>query len=67
VLSDLPSIVLDQSGRREVVHGRPVKDGGGAGPRGRGEAVALLGDGALIAVARAEDGWLRPTVVLEAP
>jgi tRNA pseudouridine55 synthase len=67
VLSDLPSIVLDEVGRREVVHGRAVRDGGEAGKRGRGEAVALLGDGELIGVARAEDGWLRPTVVLEAP
>jgi tRNA pseudouridine55 synthase len=73
LLSDLPSIVLDESGRREVAHGRAVRYGGDAGrvPAsgwvGRGAAVALLGDGELVAVARAEDGWLRPTVVLEAP
>jgi tRNA pseudouridine55 synthase len=65
VLSDLPSIVLDEVGRREVVHGRAVRDSGAAGPRGSGAAVALLGNGELIGVARAEDGWLRPTVVLE--
>lgn len=67
VVSDLPSIVLDETGRREIVHGRAVRDGGARGQRGSGEAVALLGKGELVAVARAEDGWLRPTVVLEAP
>ena len=29
------------------------------------EAVALLGDGEIVAVARADDGWLRPAVVLD--
>jgi len=31
----------------------------------QGEAIALLEGGDLIAIARAEDGWLQPTVVLE--
>jgi tRNA pseudouridine55 synthase len=66
VLPDLPAVELGQSDRRAVAHGRAVADGREAGKRGSGEAVALLGDGDIVAVARAEDGWLRPTVVLEA-
>ena len=65
VLSDLPSMALDPAALKDVKHGRAVKDSGAAGIRGSGEAVALLGDGELVAVARVEDGWLRPTVVLE--
>jgi tRNA pseudouridine55 synthase len=64
VLGDLPSVVLDAAAQQAVVHGRPVKDSGAAGDLGSGEAVALLGDGQLVAVAEAADGWLRPTVVL---
>lgn len=67
VLRDMPGVDLDDAGRRDVIHGRAVVDGREAGQRGRGEVVALLGDGEVVAVARAEDGWLRPTVVLEAP
>ena len=67
VLRDMPRVDLDDAGRRDVIHGRAVVDSRAAGQRGRGEAVALLGDGEVVAVARAEDGWLRPTVVLEAP
>ena len=71
VLRDMPGVDLDDVGRREVIHGRAVVDGREAGkrggcPMGGWEAVALLGDGEVVAVARAEDGWLRPTVVLEA-
>jgi tRNA pseudouridine55 synthase len=65
VLSDLPSMALDPAALQDVRHGRAVRDRGAAGLRGSGEAVALLGDGELVAVARVEDGWLRPTVVLE--
>jgi hypothetical protein len=36
----------------------------GAAERDSGIDVALLADGELIAVARAEEGMLRPTVVL---
>ena len=72
VLGDLPTVELDQAERAAVVHGRAVMDSGAAGrvPSGRlgsGLAVALLGDGELVAVARAENGWLHPSVVLEAP
>jgi hypothetical protein len=58
-------MALDPAALTAVKHGRAVKDSGAAGIRGTGEAVALLGDGELVAVARVEDGWLRPTVVLE--
>ncbi|HKP48909.1 MAG TPA: tRNA pseudouridine(55) synthase TruB [Gemmatimonadales bacterium] len=67
VLRDLPSVDLDDTERKAVVHGRPVKDTGAAGQRAGGAVVALLGGGELIAVAQAEDGWLRPTVVLDTP
>ena len=65
VLRDLPSVDLDETERKAVVHGRAVKDSGAAGQRAGGAVVALLGGGELIAVAQAEDGWLRPTVVLD--
>jgi tRNA pseudouridine55 synthase len=65
VLSDLPSVDLDQSARDDVVHGRAVLDGRAAGQRGGGAEVALLVAGELIAIAQAEEGWLRPKVVLE--
>jgi tRNA pseudouridine55 synthase len=65
VLRDLRSVHLDQVERQAVVHGRAVKDSGAAGARDPGEAVALLEGGELIGVARVEDGWLRPAVVLE--
>jgi tRNA pseudouridine55 synthase len=65
LLQHLPRVDLDDAARTDVAHGRAVVDGREAGKRGSGEAVALLGDGELVAVARAEGGWLRPTVVLE--
>ena len=67
VLADLPAVELDEAGRNDVAHGRAVVDGGNAGKRVTGDAVALMVGGDLVAVARAEDGWLRPTVVLESP
>lgn len=66
ILPDMPRVDLDDAERRDVIHGRAVVDGREAGKQGSGEAVALLGDGEVVAVARAQDGWLRPTVVLEA-
>jgi tRNA pseudouridine55 synthase len=66
VLRDMPGVDLDDAGRRDVIHGRAVVDSREAGKQGGGEAVALLGDGEVVAVARAEDGWLRPMVVLGA-
>jgi tRNA pseudouridine55 synthase len=65
VLSGLPTVELDQAARAAVAHGRAVVDSGAAGQRDSGAAVALLGDGELVAVARAENGWLHPSVVLE--
>jgi tRNA pseudouridine55 synthase len=72
VLHDMPGVDLDAAGRHDVIHGRAVMDGREAGqrggcPMGGWEAVALLGDGEVVAVARAEEGWLRPTVVLGTP
>jgi tRNA pseudouridine55 synthase len=65
VLSDLPWIELDEPARQAVVHGRAVVDGRAVGQRGSGAEVALLAAGELVAMARAENGWLHPTVVLE--
>ena len=67
VLADLPAVELDEAGRNDVAHGRAVRESGEARKRGSGEVVALMRGGELVAVARAEDGWLRPTVVLELP
>jgi tRNA pseudouridine55 synthase len=68
VLRHLPTLTLDPAGRREIVHGRAVRDvGGEAETRGSGEEVALVAAGDLVAVARVEDGWLQPTVVLDQP
>jgi tRNA pseudouridine55 synthase len=67
ILGDLPHLSLDEADRRDIIHGRAVVDSRTAGERASGEVVALLGDGELVAVARAADGWLQPTVVLEQP
>jgi tRNA pseudouridine55 synthase len=62
VLGNLPTVDLDESDRRAVQHGRPVR---GMGEEASGQTFALLSQGSLVAVARTEDGWLKPTVVLE--
>ena len=67
VLGDLPTVELDQKDRVAVVHGRAVVDGAAAGQRDSGAVVALVAAGELVAVARGQDGWLHPTVVLEMP
>ena len=67
VLGDLPAVELDHSARLDAVHGRAVEEGREAGKRVSGTVVALLSAGQLVAVAMAEDGWLRPKVVLEEP
>ena len=72
VLGDLPTVELDQAARRAVVHGRAVADSGAGalwagGQRGSGAVVALVERGELVAIARSEQGWLRPTVVLATP
>ncbi|MFL5496460.1 MAG: tRNA pseudouridine(55) synthase TruB [Gemmatimonadales bacterium] len=61
VLRHLPSRELDEPGRLAVSHGRAVP----SEPVAAGD-VALLHGGELVAVARAEAGWLRPSVVLGA-
>jgi tRNA pseudouridine55 synthase len=64
VLGNMATVELDPDMRVAVSHGRAVVDRGTAGQRGSGTAVALLADGELIAVASADEGLLRPTVVL---
>ena len=59
VLGHLPAVELDEPGRAAVSHGRAVPTDAEA----RGD-VALTYAGELVAVARAGDGWLRPSVVL---
>jgi hypothetical protein len=58
-------VELDQAGRRDVAHGRPVADP--EAPRPAGAEVVLLAGGEVVAVAREADGRLRPLVVLAAP
>jgi tRNA pseudouridine55 synthase len=67
VLGNMPTVELGPEARAAVAHGRAVEDSGAAGPRGSGQTVGLLRDGELIAVARAVNGWLHPSVVLETP
>lgn len=67
VLGDMPTVDLDAEALNAVSHGRAVVDGEAAGKRVSGTVVGLLGDGELVAVAKAEDGWLRPVVVLGTP
>lgn len=62
VLGHLPAVELDEPGRVAVSHGRAVP----AAADALGD-VALVHDGELVAVARAGDGWLRPSVVLGTP
>jgi tRNA pseudouridine55 synthase len=58
-LGHLPELELDEPARVAVSHGRAVAAEAGV----RGD-VALVHGGELVAVARAEDGWARPSVVL---
>jgi tRNA pseudouridine55 synthase len=62
VLGHLPTLELDDPARVAVSHGRAVP----ADAERHGD-VALVHGGELVAVARAEDGWLRPSVVLGIP
>ena len=64
VLGNMATVELTPDMRVAVSHGRPVVDNRAAGQQGSRMEVALLADGELMAVARAEDGFLRPTVVL---
>jgi tRNA pseudouridine55 synthase len=67
VLRDLPAVDLEEASLQAVTHGRPVVDSGEGGKRGSGEAVALLSGDDLVAIARVENGWLKPAVVLVGP
>ena len=62
VLGHLPTVELDEPGRVAVSHGRAVP----ADADAQGD-VALVHEGELVAVARAGDGWFRPSVVLGVP
>jgi tRNA pseudouridine55 synthase len=62
VLGHLPAIELNEATRVAVSHGRAVP----ADTAAQGD-VALVHEGELVAVARAGDGWLRPSVVLGTP
>jgi tRNA pseudouridine55 synthase len=62
VLGHLPVHQLDEAARLAVSHGRPVPaDAGAAGD------VALVRGDEFVAIARVEEGWLRPSVVLGLP
>ncbi|HET9039977.1 MAG TPA: tRNA pseudouridine(55) synthase TruB, partial [Gemmatimonadales bacterium] len=65
VLGHLPAVSLDPAAKAAVVHGRAVVDAGAA--MEPGVPVVLLAGGELVAVARPEEGRLRPTVVLATP
>ena len=56
----LATVELDEGLRAKVMHGRPVPDAGTGG-----EPVALVADGALVAIAERRGDVLKPTVVLE--
>ena len=58
-LSFLPATDVDARGAEQVRHGVAVSGGNG------GDAVRLLHDGRLLAIARSEDGLLKPYLVLE--
>ena len=61
ILAHLPAIELDIAAQRDVAHGRPIHYESEDAPW-----VALVAGERLLAVARTEGEWLRPTVVLGA-
>jgi tRNA pseudouridine55 synthase len=65
VLGHLPTVKLGPDEKAAVVHGRAVADGGAR--MDSGASVVLLAGDELVAVARAEEGQLQPTVVLATP
>jgi tRNA pseudouridine55 synthase len=65
VLRHLPAVELDPAAKAAVVHGRSVADAGAM--KEPGVPVVLLAGDELVAVARPEEGRLRPTVVLAIP
>jgi hypothetical protein len=58
-------VKLGPDEKAAVVHGRAVADGGAR--MDSGASVVLLAGDELVAVARAEEGQLQPTVVLATP
>ncbi len=62
VLEHLPAMTLGEDAVLEIAHGRPVEAPAGS----RGLMVLCRGED-VVALAQAEDGWLRPKVVLVAP
>jgi tRNA pseudouridine55 synthase len=64
VLEHLPAVGLDEVQRADVRHGRRLRSRDTEGPRAR-EPVVLTADGVDVAVARVEEGYLQPVVVLE--
>jgi tRNA pseudouridine55 synthase len=64
LLRDLPAVELDETAHEAVMHGRAVADPRAARSDEDDSAVALLHAGELVAMARADSGWLRPEVVL---
>jgi tRNA pseudouridine55 synthase len=60
ILAHLPAVELGAEERAAVRHGRAVR-----GERPAGETVVLASGEDVVAVALADEGWLRPTVVLE--
>ena len=62
LVADLPRRELSDAEREAVVHGRAVADTGAG--KGEGGRVALFHAGALVAVAVAVEGQLKPRVVV---
>jgi tRNA pseudouridine55 synthase len=62
VLAELPALELDPTARAAVRHGRAVRADRALGA---GDAVLLTAGGDVVAVARIDNEWLRPSVVLE--
>lgn len=65
VLGHLPARLLSDGERADVRHGRRVAGSGGEEQQG-GDTVVLTAQGDVVAVARTQDGFLQPVVVLEA-
>jgi tRNA pseudouridine55 synthase len=66
VLSHLRQVELDVEAHAAVLHGRAVQDGEVDLEASSGAVVLTAGQD-VVAVARAESGWLKPTVVLAGP
>ncbi|MGH7628417.1 MAG: tRNA pseudouridine(55) synthase TruB [Gemmatimonadales bacterium] len=64
VLGHLPMAALSSDERREVQHGRALV-GRRAGGRAGSDAIALLADGAVVAIAIEQGNSLQPVVVLD--